>query len=144
VFFVEDLEMCGDGRSALDVLAHRQSVRKYSAAAVTKEEIEKIVNVGRLAATARNVQPWHFVVVTDAARRKEIAGITEHGKFLAETPVCIVVLCEDTKYYLEDGCAAGAPAGMKLVALVAVGHPAEKAPRATKKELSQVLHWGTF
>jgi len=145
---------------------------------VAKSDLERIVNAGRLAATARNVQPWHFVVVTDAAKRKELAGITEHGKFIADCPACIVVFCEDTKYYLEDGCAAtqnllnaaaalglgscwvagdkkpyagrivdvvGAPQTTKLIALVAVGYPAEPlTPRAAKKELAQVIHWEKF
>jgi len=168
--------MCNE-HSSLDALTHRQSCRKYSSKPVTREQLELIVNAGRLAATARNVQPWHFVVVTDPVRRKEIADITEHGKFIADAPACIIVLCEDTKYYLEDGWAAtqnllnaaaalglgscwvagdkkpyagqiarlvGAPDNMKLVATVAVGYPAAETPRATKKTLSQVLHWDKF
>jgi nitroreductase len=97
--------MCGE-RSAMDVMTSRQSCRKYSSKPVTKDQLEQIVNAGRLAATARNLQPWHFVVVTDPSTRRAIADITEHGKFIADAPACIVVLCEDTRYYLEDGCAA--------------------------------------
>jgi nitroreductase len=91
---------------ALEALRTRRSVRKYKPTLVPKELVEQIVDCGRLAATARNVQPWEFVAVTDAAKRKRIAGITEFGKFIEHSPVCIVVLCQDTKYYLEDGCAA--------------------------------------
>ncbi len=98
--------MCGDEKSAFDVLRNRHSCRKFTSQPVTKQELEQIVDAGRLAATARNVQPWHFVVVTDPAKRREIADMTEYGKFIADSAACIVVLCEDTKYYLEDGCAA--------------------------------------
>ena len=28
------------------------------------------------------------------------------GPFIAEAAACIIVYCKDTKYYLEDGCAA--------------------------------------
>jgi nitroreductase len=38
--------------------------------------------------------------------RKRIAELTDYGKFIAQAPACVVVLCKDTKYYLEDGCAA--------------------------------------
>ncbi len=38
--------------------------------------------------------------------RKKVAGITEYGKFIAQSPACVVVFCKDTKYYLEDGSAA--------------------------------------
>jgi nitroreductase len=38
--------------------------------------------------------------------RQRIAGLAEFGRFIAQAPVCVVVLSKDTKYYLEDGCAA--------------------------------------
>jgi nitroreductase len=91
---------------ALKVLKERRSVRKYLSKPVPKEIIEDIIDCGRLAATARNIQPWHFVVITDEERRRHIADITDHGKFIAQAPVCVAVLCEDTKYILEDGSAA--------------------------------------
>ncbi len=91
---------------ALDVLKSRRSHRKFKPDPVSREDLERIVDAGRLAATARNVQPWHFVVVTDPAMRRRIAEITEYGKFIADAPACIVVLCEDTKYFIEDGSAA--------------------------------------
>lgn len=38
----------------------------------------------------------------------------------------------------------GVPEELKLVALVSVGYPAEKAAPHGKRDLSQVLHWETF
>lgn len=91
---------------ALTALTTRRSVRKYKPDAVPRDLLEKIVDAGRLAPTARNVQPWEFVVVTDRAKRQRLAEIAEYGKFIADAPACIVVLCTPTKYYLEDGSAA--------------------------------------
>jgi len=91
---------------ALKVIKERRSVRRYLSKPVPKDIIEDIVDCGRLAATARNIQPWHFIVVTDKERRKHIADLTDYGKFIEQAPVCIAVFCEDTKYYLEDGSAA--------------------------------------
>lgn len=91
---------------AVEVLKTRRSVRRYDPKPVPKEVVEDLVDCGRLAATARNVQPWHFVAVTDTATRKKIAEIAEFGKFIADAPLCIAVFCDDTKYYLEDGSAA--------------------------------------
>ncbi len=65
-----------------------------------------MVDCGRLAATAMNLQPWHFVVVTSEEMRKKLAGITDYGKFIADCGACIAVFCDDVKYYLEDGSAA--------------------------------------
>lgn len=84
----------------------RRSVRQFGEKPVTKAVLEQVVDAARLAATARNEQPWAFVAVTDAARIVELAGMTDHGKFLAGAKACVAVFCADTKYYLEDGCAA--------------------------------------
>jgi nitroreductase len=158
---------------AIEALLTRRSIRKYKADPVPRKLVETVVDAGRMAATANNSQPWEFVAVTDAAARKKLAETCEYGKFIADAPVCIVVLTKDTKYFLEDGCAAiqnilvaahalglgtcwvagdkkpyadtiralvGAPAGLKHIACIALGYPAEK-PARDKRALSEVLHW---
>ncbi len=91
----------------LEAIKKRQSIRKYLTKSVDKELIEKVINAGRLAATARNVQPWKFVVVTNRAKLDKLVEINDYADFLKEAPACILVFCKkDAKYYLEDGCAA--------------------------------------
>lgn len=91
---------------ALEALKTRRSHRSYKPDPVPREVLEEMVDCGRLAATAMNIQPWQFVVVTDAAMRQKLADTTDHGKFIAQSGACIAVFCEDGKYYLEDGSAA--------------------------------------
>ncbi len=91
---------------ALEALKTRRSVRSYTNQPVAKAVIEDIVDCGHLAATARNEQLWEFVVVTDAAVRARIAAVAPNGPFIADAPVCVVVLCKDGTYYVEDGSAA--------------------------------------
>ncbi len=90
----------------LEAIAARHSTREFSDTPVPREIIEKIIDAGRRAPTARNEQPWEFVVVTDPAMRRRIADLADYGKFIAQAPACVIVLCRDTKYYLEDGSAA--------------------------------------
>lgn len=91
---------------AIEAMRTRRSIRSYKDTPVPRADIEEVVDCGRLAASARNVQPWEFIVITDTAMRKQIAAVADTGRFIADAPVCIVVLCADTKYYLEDGSAA--------------------------------------
>ena len=92
---------------AIECIKTRRSVRSYRPGAVDRAVIEDIVDCGRLAATAINIQPWLFVAVTDEETRRKIASITDHGKFIADASCCIAVFCaRDIKYYLEDGSAA--------------------------------------
>jgi len=92
--------------AGLDLFRKRRSVRVFLEKPVAKSVLEDIVDAARLAPTARNVQPWEFIVVTGKGLLKDIAAITDHGKFIANAAACILVFCADTKYYLEDGCAA--------------------------------------
>lgn len=91
---------------ALTAIGVRRSVRKFLKKPVPPKVLEKIVDAAHLAPTARNEQPWEFVVVTDRERLKQVADLTDHGRFIADAGACIAVYCRATKYYLEDGCAA--------------------------------------
>jgi len=91
---------------AIEVLKTRRSIRAYTGQPVPKEVIEDLVDCGRLAATAINIQPWEFVAVTSRETLRRIAAATDHGKMIAGAAACIAVLSRDTKYYLEDGSAA--------------------------------------
>ncbi len=91
---------------AVRVLKTRRSVRAFKSDPIDEAVIRDIVDCARLAATAINLQPWEFVVIRDAERRRRVADITDHGKFIAQAPVCVAVFCKDCKYYLEDGSAA--------------------------------------
>lgn len=90
-----------------DAAARRTSTRSFTGDPIEAESLKRIVDSGRLAPTANNVQPWEFVVVTGRERLAAIAEIAPNGKFVKDASACIVVLCrKDAKYYLEDGCAA--------------------------------------
>ena len=91
---------------ALAALMTRRSVRQFDGRPVPREELEKIVDAARMATTARNEQPWEFIVVTQPERLRAFATLTDYGRFMAGGGACILVFCKDTKYYLEDGCTA--------------------------------------
>ena len=84
----------------------RVSVREYEAKPISQQVLIQLVDAGRRAPTARAVEPWGFVVVTERELLKTIGEIANTGVFIKDSLACIVVFCQDTKYYLEDGCAA--------------------------------------
>lgn len=89
-----------------EAILNRKSVRQFLDRPVEKDKLEKIIDAARHAPTARGEEPWEFIALTAPGPIKELAGITDHGKFLADAKACVVIFCKDTKYYLEDGCAA--------------------------------------
>lgn len=101
----------------LAVIQKRRSVREYLKKSIPRSDLEKIVDAARFAPTARNVQPWEFVMVTRPDVLKQIADITDHGKFIAGAAACAAVFGADGKYYLEDCCAAIENAMLEAAAL---------------------------
>ncbi len=91
---------------ALEAIRKRCSSRSFKDKPIPKDVLEQICDAGRLAPTARNVQPWQFVAVTDKKVMSEISGLAENGRFVSGAAACVMVFCDDTKYYLEDGSAA--------------------------------------
>jgi len=73
----------------------RRSIRAYDTRPVPNDVLDKILESGRLAPSANNSQPWHFVVVTDPKKR-EVLSEGRYAKFLVESPV-VIVGCADTK-----------------------------------------------
>lgn len=91
---------------ALEAMQKRASVREYLKKPIPFDALSRIVDAGRMAPTARGVEPWEFIVVTNDKIKSELAQIADTGRFIADSAACIAVFCKDTKYYLEDGCAA--------------------------------------
>jgi len=50
---------------ALDAIRTRRSVRKFTDKLIPKEVIDKLLEAAMSAPSARNQQPWHFVVIDD-------------------------------------------------------------------------------
>lgn len=91
---------------AIKCLKERRCVRTYLDKEIPKSVLKDIVDCARLAPTARNTQPWQFVVITDRETLLRMGEISTHGKFIKDSAACILVFCQDYDYYLEDGCAA--------------------------------------
>jgi len=89
-----------------EAVQQRVSVREYRDAPIARQDMEKIIDAARQAPTARGEQPWEFIIVENKQSLRRLAGITDHGRFLAGAAAAVVVISKETKYYLEDCCAA--------------------------------------
>ena len=59
-------------------IAARHSIRKYKAEAVNRDDIKKILEAGILAPSAKNRQPWKFIVV-EGDKKVEALDVMEKG-----------------------------------------------------------------
>lgn len=92
-----------------EAIQKRRSTRSYEAKPLSKETLGVVLEAGRLAPSAKNIQPWHFIVVTDQEKRKALSKGT-YAKFLSEVPA-VIVLCGDENaspdWYIVDVALAG-------------------------------------
>lgn len=51
----------------------RKSIRRFKPTPVPDEDVNKILDAGRLAPSANNTQPWRFVVIRDKALLRKMA-----------------------------------------------------------------------
>ncbi len=89
---------------ALEAIQNRRSVRRYTGENIPREDILKIIDAGRMAATGGNRQPWEFIVVTDR-------GLIDALKIAADwmgNAACIIAVVMDpqSRWWVEDGSAA--------------------------------------
>jgi nitroreductase len=78
-----------------EAVQERRSIRAYQDTPVPREKLEKILEAARLAPSARNAEPWHFIAVTDSEKRK-ILSKGRFAKFLTQAPL-VIVACGDKK-----------------------------------------------
>ncbi len=73
----------------IQAIKNRRSVRSYTEDPVSEEALAQILEAGRLAPSANNRQPWHFIIVKDPSMRKTLSeGM--YAKFLKDCPLVIV------------------------------------------------------
>jgi len=58
-----------------DALRSRRNVREFSPEPVSEADLMTILEAGRIAPSAKNWQPWNFVVVTDREQLQELTGV---------------------------------------------------------------------
>lgn len=59
----------------LTTIKQRRSIRKFKDISISKKHINEILNCGRLAPSAKNRQPWKFLVITNKSKINDIANL---------------------------------------------------------------------
>lgn len=90
----------------IECINTRRSIRKYKDKPVEWDKIVTVLNAGRMAPSAGNLQNWKFIVVREDDVRKKIAQACLEQSWMETAPVHIVVVAEPEKakrYYGSRG-----------------------------------------
>lgn len=101
-----------------DLFAHQRAIRRFTGDPVDDALVERILTAATRAPSARNVQPWRFIVVRDPETKAKLGAIFDElgGQMYGanapdrtpwgEVPVLIVVASEYAFGAGESGIAA--------------------------------------
>jgi len=87
----------------LEAIERRQSVRNYLDKEIPQDILEKVLEAGRLAPSAKNSQPWKFIIVKDKNLRDELIPACKNQKFVGDASIVIVGCATNPSYKMGNG-----------------------------------------
>jgi nitroreductase len=82
------------------------AIRRYQDRPVAEATIHRVLEAGRLTGSAKNLQPWHFIVVRDRERLRQLGALAPTGPYIAQASLAIVVAIEPTPFAVSDASRA--------------------------------------
>jgi nitroreductase len=87
---------------AIEAIKTRRSVRTFKEAPVADALIKILLESAMNAPSANNLQPWHFVLLTDKKVRQSVTDFHPYAKMLPDAAGAIVI-CGDSNIEKEKG-----------------------------------------
>lgn len=75
-----------------DAITSRRNVRAYADRPIDRRHLDRILEAGRRAPSAKNVQRWDFVVVDDRERLRELARVRPSARHVADSATTIALV----------------------------------------------------
>jgi len=89
--------------NVIEAIRNRRSIRSFENRPIEDEKLKVVLEAGRLAPSAKNLQEWKFIVVKDEKTRKNLATAAKGQSFVGEAPVVIVACGTVTDYVMTCG-----------------------------------------
>jgi nitroreductase len=90
----------------LEAISRRYACRAYQNRSIEQEKLDTIFEAARLAPSAKNLQDWRFVVVTNKDVRRKLAEAANNQMFL-ENAGAIIAACSTSDHLMRCGQAIG-------------------------------------
>jgi nitroreductase len=83
--------------SAWDAIRTKRVIRQFAERPLAAEDIERILDAGRHAASSKNQQRWDFIVCRDRAHLAELASVGPWAGHLARAAAAIALVTPDPR-----------------------------------------------
>lgn len=81
----------------------RKSARHFHSTPLQKDKLERVLDAGRLAPSAKNRQQWRFIVVEKQELREEIKKAAFGEAHVGQAPVIIAACTTNIDYKMPNG-----------------------------------------
>jgi hypothetical protein len=81
-----------DVPAVLEELRKVRQARQYSDQPVSDEIVNQLLELARWTGSARNTQPWEFIVVTDPEQLRRISQVRTPINWVADAPLAIAIV----------------------------------------------------
>lgn len=78
-----------------EAIRSKRSIRQFSDQPISDDDLERILNAGRLAGSSKNNQPWHFVVLHQRERLVALSQCGDWAGHLAGATVGVALVTGD-------------------------------------------------
>ena len=92
--------------TVLEAIRNRYSCRSYQDKPIERDKLDSIFEAARLAPSAKNLQDWRFVLVTDKETKRKLAEAANNQRFL-ENAGAIIIACSNNDEVMRCGQAVG-------------------------------------
>jgi nitroreductase len=82
------------------------AIRRYQDRPVPDATLRRVVEAGRLTGSAKNLQPWHFVVVQDRGTLQKLGALARTGAHVAQAGAAVVVAVDKSPFAVSDASRA--------------------------------------
>ncbi len=89
--------------SLLPHIANRVTVQQFNGDAVSQESLDTILEAGRRAPSAKNRQPWRFVIVRDKTVLSRLEDAAYGASQISTAPVVIAACSTNVDYRMPNG-----------------------------------------
>jgi nitroreductase len=86
-----------------EVLFKRYSARVYQKKEIPEDKLNRILEAARIAPSAKNLQPWKFILVRDQNNKREVARLCKERYWIADASVIIVGVATNPDYRMGCG-----------------------------------------
>ena len=87
----------------LPEILRRKSIRNFKKDPIEKDKINRILEAGRLAPSAKNRQEWRFIVIEDEKKRAKIKDAAFGQEHVGQAPVIIAACTTNVDYRMPNG-----------------------------------------